>query len=66
MFTSTKQDKNHFYMKDNPIVIVAANIATMAGGRASPWDTSMGKSGLHNPYAKKGSQTEISHTKKLN
>ena len=57
MFTSKKKDKNNFYLKGNPICIVAPNIASFAGGRANLWGTGLNKSGIHNPYIKKGTQT---------
>lgn len=57
MFTSKKKDKKHFYLKDNPICIVAPNIASFAGGGTNLWGAGLNKSGLHNPYVKKGTQT---------
>lgn len=55
MFTSKKKDKSNFYLKGNPICIVAPNIASFAGGGANLWGAGLNKSGLHNPYVKKGS-----------
>ena len=67
MFTSKKKDKKHFYLKDNPICIVAPNIASFAGGGANLWGAGLNKSGLHNPYVKKGTQTttQAANKKKL-
>ena len=57
IFTSKKKDKNNFHLKGNPICIVAPNIASMAGGKIDPWGAGLNKSGLHNPYIKKGTQS---------
>ena len=57
MFTSKSKDKQNFYLKGNPICIVAPNIASFAGGNANLWRSSANKSGLHNPYIKKGTST---------
>ena len=54
ILTSKKKDKNNFSLKGNPICIVAPNIASFAGGKANLWGNGLNKSGLQNPYVKKG------------
>jgi len=57
IFTTKKKDKNNFSIKGNPICIVAPNIASFAGGKANLWGNGKNKSGIHNPYVKKGTQS---------
>jgi len=55
IFSTKKKDKNNFSLKGNPISIVAPNIASFAGGKANLWENGKNKSGINNPYVKKGS-----------